>query len=156
MGLRVNVEITLSWGEAHVAALVGVQRRLRALANGRQHRWGGNSANAWTVHIESAAAELAVARFCDRFWWASLAPSYNGDVSRDEVRHSMRRDARLIVHRDDPDEARFWLVVGEIPRFTIVGHIQGVEAKREEWWCDPGTGRAAFFVPQAQLVMETR
>lgn len=145
-------DVLLTWPEAQQAALVGVQRRLRALEHGRRHRHGYDGADNWTKHIEAAGAELALAKHLDRFWADSWAPDYDGDVGPEQVRHTARADNRLIVHRADPDNVRFWLVTGELPSYRVVGHIAGRDAKRDEYWTDPNTGRPAFFVPHAALL----
>lgn len=146
-----NTEVKLTWAEAQYATFVGVQRRLRALANGRQHRYGYDGADNWTRHIEAAGSELALAKLLDRYWADSSAPDHAGDVGREQVRHTSRKDGRLIIHLEDANGSRFWLAIGELPTYRFVGWIVAADAKRAEWWTDPGTGRPAFFVPHDAL-----
>lgn len=145
-----NVE--LSWGEVFHGCLVGVSRRIRRLRSGSKHRWGYDS-HSWTAELESACAELAVAKALDRYWSDVPVPDHDGDVGDGlQVRHTLRQDGRLIVHREDEDGHDFVLVRGEAPRFDVAGFLPGVEAKREVYWTDPGTaGRPAFFVPAEKL-----
>lgn len=145
-------ELVLAWSEAQVVAHIGAQRKLRALARGRRHRYGYNGADNWTANIEAAGAEATVAKYLDRYWSDSAEPDASGDVGTDEVRWTPTPDRRLIVHPTDRDDARIWLVTGELPRFTIHGWISGADAKNPAYWDDPtGRGRPAFFVPRDVL-----
>lgn len=145
------LQVRLTAEELQQVAFIGAQRRIRALANGRVHRHGYDGADNWSVHIEAAGAEMALAKARDRFWADSAAPDYHGDVGqRTQIRHTLRRNGSLIVHPDDPDDYALILVTGEAPDYLLPGWIWGREAKRDEWW-RTDTGRPAFFVPQAAL-----
>lgn len=101
---------------------------------------------------EACAAELAVAVFLD-VYWDPIAdrPHKQGDVGNVDVRSTPRRDGRLILHAGDVDDRPYVLVVGEGLERYLIGWITGRDGKRRAWWTDPGTGRPAFFVPQAAL-----
>lgn len=146
--------VRLTWAECEQAVIAGGHRRLRRLrlGTGDAHRWGYDGSDNWTAHIEAVGAELAVARVCDRYWFDDHAPDYDGDVGDGlQVRHTTRRDGRLILHPSDRDDHEFWLVRGQLPAFDVVGSILGRDGKRPAHWTDPGTGRPAFFVPEAAL-----
>lgn len=68
-----------------------------------------------------------------------------------EVRQTPYDSGRLILHRDDADDARFALVTGQLGEYSIRGWILGSEGKDDEWWGDPQGGRPAYFVPQSAL-----
>lgn len=150
-----TVIIELSWSELEQAALAGAHRRMRRLRAGSTHRWGYDGAGSWTAEIEAAAAEMAVAKALGCYWADFSAPDHAGDVGAGvQIRHTVRRDGRLIVHPEDADDHRFVLVRGPAPRLEIAGWILGRDAKRREWWADPSTGRPAFFVPDRALCQQ--
>lgn len=144
--------VCLSWFELFQAANVGVIRQIEALKLDRADQHGYNG-DGWSIHVNGAAAELAVAKVTGRFWnaLARHPTTLPGDVGLLQVRWSALAKARLIVHDADPDEAVFVLVTGLPPTLEVVGSIRGADAKDPCYWTDPGTGRPAFFVPQAAL-----
>lgn len=147
-------EVRLTWAECEQAVIAGGHRRIRRLRNGTgdAHRWGYKGEDNWSAHIEAAGSEIAVAKVLDRYWFDDSAPDYEGDIGTGiQVRHTSRNDGRLIVHKEDPDQQVFYLVRGSLPKFDVVGHILGADAKQDEFWTDPGTGRPAFFVPAHAL-----
>lgn len=149
------MEVRLTWAECEQAVIAGGHRRIRRLraGTGEAHRWGYKGEDNWTAHIEAVGSEIAVAKAIDRYWFDDSAPDYDGDVgSGVQVRHTTRNDGRLIVHKEDSDEQFFWLVRGQLPVFDVAGFLLGAHAKQDDWWCDPGTGRPAFFVPASALI----
>jgi hypothetical protein len=145
--------IVLSWFELFQAAQAGAMRRIEALKLNRKDRYGTPSGNLWGIDIGGAAAELAVAKHAGHYWEPVTRRPENmiGDVGQFQVRWTPRADGRLIVHDEDLDESRFVLVTGEPPTLTVAGAIWGGDAKNPLYWCDPGTGRPAFFIPQFAL-----
>lgn len=146
--------VELNWHEVSLAAGAGCKRYVHALAKGRSDTYGFDAAHGggWSIHIEGACAELAVAKATRSYWepvWADL-DDQRDDVGGWHVRSTPRRNGSLIVHPPDPDDGRFVLVTGAAPRFRIAGWIVGREAKRLEFW-RTDTGRPAFFVPQSAL-----
>jgi hypothetical protein len=138
-----------------MAANAGVQRNLQALARGRAaaHGFTDKAGAGWAIDIEGACAELAVAKAVGTYWepvW-ERTDRQRDDVEGWQIRSTPRANGCLIVHPSDPDDARFVLVTGTVPTFTIVGWLYGWEAKSDEFWRDPGTGRPAYFVPAARL-----
>ena len=154
MSQSVCVDVLLSRAECRAAALVGVERRLRALGEKSREVYGAAAGgDYWTIDVEAAAGELAVAKLLDVFWSAKDSPAEDrvaGDVAGHQVRHSRRFDASLICHRRDSDDQSFVLVVGAMPSFRVVGWLPGVEAKSSVFWRED-VPRAAFFVPQSAL-----
>lgn len=149
----IPVDLTLQ--ELILAAHVGIRREVSARAVGRQnaHGFNGDTADGWSMHVEGAAAECALAKHLGGYWPMTVGRlDLEGDVGEGiHVRSSRRRDACLILHPDDADEGVFWLVVGQAPHFVVVGSAVGVEGKIERFWRED-TGRPAFFVPQAELL----
>lgn len=144
------MHVTLSLPELSIAAIIGVRRRLRALARQRAHKYGMPKWDPWATDIEGAAAEMAVAKAMGWYWSDSDAPDYHGDVRDVGVRWTPYESGALIVHPGDPDGMTFVLVVGRAPTYRIAGCLEGFEAKDPKWWRED-TGRPAFFVPQQHL-----
>jgi hypothetical protein len=143
--------VRLDRHEIYQVAFAGIQRQTEALLLGRQHRHGFKG-KGWDIHIEGAAAEYAFSKAAGWFW-KSVAhdpKQLAGDVGKAQIRSTDRENGSLIVHKDDPNEATFVLVVGQIPEFNIAGWIIGKDAKQNEWW-RTDTGRPAYFVPQDAL-----
>lgn len=146
-GLRVE----LSAEEMRVAASTGVERRLRAIARNRQHRYAWSGDGVWAIDIQAAGAELAVAKVLGRYWADTAAPDTDGDVGTGvQVRWTRLANGSLLLHPSDPDDHAYVLVTGEMPSFEIPGWCWGRDGKDERFWREH-TGRPAFFVPQDAL-----
>lgn len=146
------IEVTLSATEMEIAALVACKRNIQNLILGRKDAHGASRENCWQLNIDGALGEMAVAQWRDKYWTGNLGNLKAADVGSLEVRTSLRDDARLILHKDSPDNRCFILVTGVGPVFMLRGWIWAREGKRSEFWCDPTSqGRAAFFVPQSVL-----
>lgn len=150
--------VRLTREEVAYGALVGVHRQTSAIFRGARETVSGVGENGlgWTRHVEAALAELALAKFLDRFWDGAgdqrFRGSKLGDVGRFQARSTSERDGHLIVRPHDSDADVFVLIVGSAPSFTLVGWTFGRDAKRPEFRCDPGgRGAPCFFVPQSAL-----
>ena len=148
--------ITLKRHELFMGAQAGMLRRLSALRRQRQERRGTPPQDLWGIDIEASLAELAVAKAFGLYWerFADTPSELEGDVGRLQVRSTWRDNGRLILHREDKDDAAFVLVTGRAPTYTIRGWIAGAKGKQEQWW-NEGDGRPAFFVPQDALSLTT-
>lgn len=145
-------EITLTPQEAQYAAMVGIQRHIEALRAARPDRYGANTDDGWTLHIEGAAGELAVAKHLGVYWAAPVNTySTGGDVGALQVRTRSRHDYDLIVRPKDRDTDRFILVTGRTPHFRLHGWITGAEAKQDRYLQTHGGREPAWFVPAANL-----
>lgn len=144
--------VTLTPGECRSAAYVGVNRRLDSMAWGRPEVHGAVAGgDYWTVDVEAAAAELAVAKVLNVHWTGLDGPDKDtGDVAGAQVRHTRRMDGSLICHPRDDDADRFVLVIGAMPDFRIAGWMWGREAKDQRFW-RTNVPRPAFFVPSGEL-----
>lgn len=149
------MEVNLTWHELSLAAAAGVRRNLEARRKGRPDTYGKDVSQmegGWGVHIEGAAAEMAVAKACGRYWdpvWSEIDRT-RGDIGQLQVRSTMRPNGCLLLHPEDSDESMFVLVTGIAPNFQIRGCIRGHQGKQEQHW-RTDTGRPAFFVPQRAL-----
>jgi hypothetical protein len=145
------MRVTLDWYEVSRAAQVGVSRQVHNLVQGNHdaHRFDGEP---WGTHIAGALAELAYAKATNTYWLplAKDPKTLPGDVGLDQVRSTDRPQGCLLLHPDDADHARFFLVVGKVPTYEVVGWCFGYEGKDEKYW-RTGTGRPCYFVPQSSL-----
>jgi len=145
-------DVTLTRAEMHVAAQVGCLRAISALRGNRPDRHGADSNNGWSLHIEGAAGELAVARVVDRFWTMPVDTFKDGgDVGAYQVRTRSSHSYELIVRPDDRELDRYILVTGRAPHFTVRGWVFGYEARKDEWLQTHGEREPAWFVPHHAL-----
>ena len=145
------MEVVLDHSELELAAAVGLRRQLASLRDQREDRHGF-SGPGWTIHIEGACGELAVAKAMGRYWNGGVdtfkAPDLSGSI---QIRTRSNADYDLIVRPNDADEDLFILVTGRAPEFTVHGWIKGRDAKQEQWSRTYGDRPPAFFVPQSAL-----
>lgn len=148
-----GVTVRLEWYELQQAAIVGINRRIKALHAGGKETHGFDGDRAWTVDIEGAAGELAVAKVLGVYWSGSINTfKFGADVGHLQVRTMGKEHYGLLIRPNDDDAAIFVLVVGRAPQFRVVGFIRGIDAKKQEWFQSFGNGRpAAYFVPQDRL-----
>jgi len=152
------IEVTLTWAQAASAAMIGLHRNMRAMKEGRVHRADSRAMNdysvenAWTNHVEGAAGEMACAKALNIFYPATINTFGAPDIARLEVKTRLKHNYELRIFRDSPDEDAYVLVTGRIPTFRVWGWLWGHEAKREDWWKDPGKyDQPAYFAPHSAL-----
>ncbi len=147
-----TVEVTLTIVEMQHAAMLGAWRQIESTRLGVKDRFGADSENGWTLNIEGAAGEMAVAKTLDRYWGMPVNTfKQGGDVGALQVRTRSRHNSDLIVRPCDRDGDVFILVTGRAPRFRIHGYAWGQQAKRACWLHDYGGRPPAYFVPQSAL-----
>lgn len=145
-------EVTLAWSEVLIATNVGIMRQIQNLRDKRNDRYGCDPENGWTIHIEGACGEMAVAKLFRKFWSGAIGNLKADDVDNYQVRTTSKENYRLIIHPKDADDKAFILAIGLAPTYNVVGWIFGRDAKQEKFWCDPTClNRHAFFVPQSEL-----
>lgn len=137
--------------EIAIAANVGIIRRVASIQKGLVDQLHSRKSNPWQVDIEGACAEQACAKALGLHWGAGVntfkAPDLGGNI---QVRSTTSRS--LIIRDRDPDEDIFVLIVGQAPRYEIVGWILGKDGKNPLWRKDANNiGRPAYFVPQDKL-----
>lgn len=150
-----SVELTA--GEIAIAQFVGSQRDVAARVYGRKDTKGYTESRIprFEQQIQSAAAELAVAKALNQYWSGALTwePNLGGlaDVGGlVEVRSTATNPPHLIIHPREPDDRPFFLVTGSIPTFTIHGWAMGCDAKKDKWW-DKTRPFPAYFLPASEL-----
>lgn len=138
--------------EQRLAVECGCRRQLESLRMGSPDGHGFRG-DGWGIHIEGAAAELAVAKLLGLYWPASVGSYHDADLEHDiQVRLRREHKYELIVRPDDNDEHRYVHVTGTLPNFIVWGAIFGREAKQSEWLHDYGGRPAAYFVPREALL----
>jgi hypothetical protein len=143
-----SADVKLTFDEFFHAALVGVTRQIDNLRNRRVNRYGATDDEAWRLHIEGAAGEMAVAKYIGKFWSGNLGNLRAADVGDHlQVRTRAGGYTSLILHPSDPDDDIFVLVMGRAPSFCLQGWLRGGQGKHQSYWRDPAGGRPAFFVP---------
>lgn len=144
--------VTLNWYEAEQAVYVGGRREAEALRQGIDKPQYSRQPSIEN-HIQSGGAERAVAKLLNLNWHASIntfrdgVPDVGGAI---EVRYR-RESFELKVKSDDHDDRYYVLVRGALPHYEVIGWIKGKDAKRPEWWKNPGDHKPAFFVPDEHL-----
>jgi hypothetical protein len=112
------------------------------------------------INIRGFGAELAASKATGLRWNHELldTKTYAGDKPADigrrvEVKNALSQSGRLPGFKGEPIERVYLLVVGDMPRFRVVGWMEGVDLHRPERWVEP-KGRikyAAFFAAQGDL-----
>lgn len=145
-----SATIVLSHTEKMSAAMIGVMRHLDNTEANRDHLWGGDKNMGWQYHIEGAMGECAVAKHLGMFW--SCGVRGDDDVGEYQVRTTDESWKKLILHPEDEDNKRYYLVTGLNGTYSIRGWILCRDGKQKQWWQDPTKkNRWAFFVPQSAL-----
>ena len=142
--------ITLEWQECWQAGTVGVMRRIAGMKNARRDKFAHR--DRWENEVEGACAELAVARSFGKYWhsFAGDLSALPGDAGPIQVRWVKDPEGCLPVRPSDPDDARFYMVTGAMPTFTIIGYIHGRDARRREWYREAPP--PYWAVPQSALL----
>lgn len=152
-----SLSITLSADELLCAVVVAAQRKIasdRRRASGYESRRAEHyeEVRTWDQEIESSAAEMAVARWRNRYWMGSSFDSSTPgtDAGNAQVRWTEHRNGHLIVYEEDSEDAVFVLVTGRSPTFAIIGWTYGADARNPEFWRDD-VKCASWWVPQNAL-----
>lgn len=149
------IRVELTDADLELAVHAGAARHIAGLRRGAtpSYRFAGDC---WGIHIEGAAAEIAVAHalgvddFTPAVYRERPQTSLEGDVGRFQVRSTPRLDGSLILHPRDEDDATFILAAGMAPSFRIIGWTKGRIGKAERYWRSD-VREPAYFVPQRDL-----
>lgn len=146
-----NNMIELSKSEGFQASLVGIQRNIEAILDGRKTAFGKDKT--WTIHIEGACGELAVSKYMNLYWGGSVNTfKSDGDLCNGwEVRTRSNDDWDLIIRNNDPEDRIYILVTGLFPKYYIKGWIKGKQGKQNQFYKNYGNYGHAWFVPQNYL-----
>jgi len=144
-------KVSLSKMELVSAAIVGIMRHIESILGG--HKDGAIRAdNGWTLHVEGAAAEMALAKWADRYWSHSVNTFKDGDVGKLQVRVRYKHSYDLVVRDKDSPGDHYVHMTGLAPNFKIRGWMVGKDAMLDRYRKDPGDkGKPAWFVPSDDL-----
>ena len=146
------MKVSLTVSELLMAANIGIKRHMEALKKGLPDKHGFDGQNGWTVHIEGAAGELAVAKALNVYWAGTVNTFKTGaDVGSLHVRTRSKDNYELLVRDNDLDDGIFIHVTGLAPHYNVVGYLLAAEAKNKKWLREHGDRPAAYFVPNDQL-----
>ena len=136
-----------------MALLHGATRRLSALYRGRNDVEGlCPEADRWDLDIESAMAEMAVAKAFN-LYWRGVSGVAAIDVGEYQVRSTYHQDGCLRLTDHDRDEEKFVLVVTDCPNFRIVGWIKAGDGKKPKYFLKKRPDRPpVYWVPQKDLL----
>lgn len=142
--------IQLGPDEVAIARLVGSRRYQSARRAGSDDVHYAHDANSEQQDQHAVGAELAVARKYDRYPSAFRSigsDNKSGDVGRLQVRHTEWLTGSLLIYEESADDQAFMLVVGQLPRFRIVGWCYAREAKTQERWRERWPSGEPMFTP---------
>ena len=146
------ITVQLKIDEIILGVVIGVMRHIRNEKCGYQHKYGMTDDKSWQGHIQGALGELVFAKYLGVYWTGNLGDLRSPDVAEFEVRSTASHENRLIVHKPDADDRRFYLVTGKMVTWKIHGWILGRDGKQDRWWEDPqNKNRWAYFVPHKAL-----
>lgn len=137
--------------EIRVAAQVGLQRQLEDIHRDKRSYSGERKEGAWSRHIEGALSECALAKALNVYWNKRSYPL--PDVGDVDCRSTSVESGHLQIKKDDPDDRKFYLLIGINGKYRIAGWIYAKDAKKPEYWGSKGEGRKpCYWVPQDKLI----
>jgi hypothetical protein len=148
-----DIRVRLTWTEILVAAQVGCMRNVQSLRSEWTPAAGVGLENTWTLNIEGACGEMALAKHQGIYWTATIGDNRADDVGPYQVRtNTSRRLDDMILRDRDRADRNYVSVLSFLPVFVICGWISGKEGKQECWKRDGSAGRPpCYFVPRGAL-----
>lgn len=156
------LRVKLNDQEMRIAAMVGTERQIQS-ASSPATKHGRITLCPWMLHINGAAAEIAVSRALRRYWPPSVGtfrteadiPAW-GKHEAIEVRWITNESYDLKIRDDDKVDCWYILVSGNAPHMVLHGAMFGNEAKVPEFRTSLGNGRPDLWcVPKARLYRPT-
>jgi hypothetical protein len=144
------MKVTLTSYEIFLAAMVGVRRKIASNDYSKASTFIDPQVW-WGSDIESACAEMAVAKALKIYWDGSVNTYSAPDVGVFQVRHTPILHGKLIIRPKDSDAETFIFIVGSSPDFEIIGYMTGKEAKQDKYLSDPHGKAPCWMVPQGEL-----
>lgn len=138
--------VALEAFELSRAATLGIQRQIHNLYTRKADKHACPTTEGFHSHILGACGELAVAKALGVYWPGVLGSFEVPDVGTIQVRTTDRPGGSLILHKDDPDNDPFVLVVGSNREFRIVGWLYGHEGKHDRFWRTEDVCSPAYFI----------
>jgi len=147
-----DVNVKLTFYEIYMGANVGVARRLASMKRGETNKVQ-NKDFGWHTDIESACAEVVVAKYLNIFWDGSINTFKLPDVGEFQVKHTQYENGSLLLRKEHNPSYSYILVTGTHPDYVIRGYLAGSEGMKDEYLSNPNNTKdgEAFFVPQSKL-----
>jgi len=151
------LRVELSADEILMAVVVAAQRKItsdrrRAAGSASRRPEHYEEQRTWDQEIESSMAEIAVARWRNRYW---MGANFNGansgtDAGNAQVRWTPHSNGHLIIYEEDAVDATFVLVTGRSPVMTIVGWGYASDFRTDNYW-RTDVKCPSWWVPQSNL-----
>jgi hypothetical protein len=144
------VKIKLSPREIILAAHAGIMRTVK-------HNASRDRQNApkdqWRSDIEGCCGEYALSKYLNIHWNGGGYEGMTADAGNStECRTASKHHYRLILHPEDHDDRKYWLLTGRMGHYIVQGWILGRDGKKDEYWEDVNNDdRPAFYVPNELL-----
>lgn len=152
------ISIELSHDEILAGTVVAAQRKLmsdkrRASGSGSRRPEHYEEQRTWDQEVESALAEMAVARWRNTYWHGSWFNGQNAgtDAGSAQVRWTEHASGHLILYTEDDPERVYVLVTGRSPVKTIIGWGYGRDLRQDRHWRDTNVKCPSWWVPQSEL-----
>lgn len=142
------MEIELTANEILVAGYIGMRRNAEATFKGRKYRFPERYVGEfWSIHIESAHAELSVCKYLGIYWGFGVNTFHTPDIVNTpiEVRWSTHKSLKI---RPD-DNGIVVSVSGSCPKYKIEGWIKAEDGKKEKYLYEKPP--PCYFVPHNDL-----
>lgn len=137
-----------------LAMTAGVMRRVETIVLKRKQTYGSKDEDDHQRALEGALGEMALAKYLGVYWHGKGKCWGPDMIGGHEVRTTSYQSGRLILHPEDKDDLKYWLVTGINGTYQIRGFKYGRDGKQKQYWDDPQGGRPAFFVPQNDLIFQ--
>jgi len=146
------IKIGLSVGDITYATIEAVERYNFNRANGGKIT---TAAKTWPEAIArdilGVCAEIAVARWLDKFPTSLFADRKEGDVGEYEVRSTAYPYGKLLFQPDDNPERKYFLVtIDDHYQALIMGWLWGHEGLQDKYW-DTSMPVPCYAVKQQHL-----
>jgi hypothetical protein len=142
--------IQLELHEIQTGAGVGIQRQVENMKLKRNQAHGHQAATDWQSNIEGVLSEMALSKHWN-LYWKGKGNLREPDVGNHDCRSTPYGTGHLLLHKEDPDERRYYLLIGVNGRYEVAGWCYGMEGKLDEYWKAPQRGRPCYMVPQTAL-----
>jgi hypothetical protein len=155
--VKLTNDVSLSWAEMLLGCFAGCMRQVQNMKDARHNAYGMPDKLSWGENIEGVLAEMALAKALNKYW-CGKGEFGDVDIRPDiECRSTSGHDNRLILHKSDKDERKYYLITGQRGNYEVKGWCYGHDGKKTNFYDDPtGKNRPAYFVPQSELTPPAR
>lgn len=144
------MQITLDSYELIQGAMIGIMRTVVSITRGHENKHGLDNQD-WNRDVNSALAELAVAKAFNKYWAGHVNKFKGTDVGEWQVRYTKSDNNRLLIRDADNKQHIFIMVTGYAPTYILQGWIYGYEGCIDKYKDAPRDRPVAYFIPISQL-----